>query len=144
MENKEPSYYAIIPAEVRYDKRLIPNAKLIYAEITSLCNKEGFCWANNKYFADLYNVRIETSSTWINQLVKCGYLESKIIYREGTKEILNRYLTLTNRPIAKKLNRPIEEILKDNNTRINNKSNNSLKRKISVKGSIINANPRKK
>jgi len=143
MENIEPSYYAIIPAEVRYDKRLIPNAKLIYAEITSLCNKEGFCWAKNKYFADLYNVRTETISVWVNQLVKCGYLESKLIYREGTKEILNRYLTLANRPIAIKLNRPIDEILKDNNTRLNNKSNNYLK-KNSKNKSFINANPRKK
>lgn len=141
MVKPEPSYYAILPANVRYDNRLIPNAKLLFAEITSLCNKEGFCWANNRYFAELYNVRIETVSTWINQLIKCGYLDSKIIYKTGTKEILNRYLVLKGDPIVKKLNTPIEEILKDNNTRINNKSNNSFKEKKSKK---INANPRKK
>ena len=80
----EPSYYAVIPATVRYDKRLIPNAKLLYAEITSLCNKEGFCWATNRYFSELYNVRIETISIWINQLIKYCYLESKMIYKKGT------------------------------------------------------------
>ena len=141
MVKPEPSYYAILPANVRYDNRLIPNAKLLFAEITSLCNKEGFCWANNRYFAELYNVRIETVSTWINQLIKCGYLDSKIIYKRGTKEILNRYLVLKGDPIAKKLNTPIEEILKDNSTRINTKSNISFKDKNSKK---INANPRKK
>lgn len=140
MERLEPSFYAILPANVRYDNRLIPSAKLLYAEITSLCNKEGFCWATNRYFSNLYNVRVETISIWINQLIKYQYLDSKIIYRGGTKEILNRYLVLKGDPIAKKLNTPIEEILKDNNTRFNSKSNNSLK----GKSKKINANPRKR
>lgn len=129
MQNLEPSYYAIIPSEVRYDERLTPNAKLLYGEITSLCNKEGFCWANNRYFAKLYNVRIETISIWISSLIKCGHLDNKIIYKKGTKEILNRYLEINGKGIVKNLNTPIEKILKDNNTRFNTKSNNSLKKK---------------
>jgi hypothetical protein len=83
-----PAYYAVIPASVRYDSRLKPNAKLLYGEITALCNKEGYCWAQNKYFSDLYSVTKTTVSDWVKNLKDCGYIEVQIIYREGSKEIL--------------------------------------------------------
>ena len=121
----KPNYYGIIPVNVRYDKRLTPNAKLLYAEITALCNEKGYCWANNKYFADLYEVSTTSISKWISSLIEFGYLTSTINYKEGTKEILNRYLRLVIYPIEEKLNTPIEEKLKDNNTINNNKINNN-------------------
>lgn len=111
MEN--PNYYAIIPANVRYDKNLKDKAKLLYGEITSLSNKDGYCWATNRYFADLYDVSTTTISTLIKNLIDSGYIKSQIIYKEGTKEILNRYLSIVNYPI--------KENLKENNINIINK-----------------------
>lgn len=110
MERDEPNYFAIIPANVRYDKNLRDKAKLLYGEITALCNKEGFCWAKNEYFADLYDVTKTTVSTLIKNLIDNGYIKSKLIYKEGTKEILNRYLSIVKDPIKKNL--------KDNNINI--------------------------
>lgn len=119
------SYYAIIPANVRYDKDLTPNAKLLYGEITALCNEKGYCWATNEYFAKLYNTSKTSISKWIGQLIKKKYIYSQLIYKGGTKEILNRYLRIVNDPIEEKLNTPIEEKLKENNTSFNNTVNNT-------------------
>lgn len=110
MERDEPNYFAIIPANVRYDKNLKDKAKLLYGEITALCNKEGVCWAKNEYFADLYDVTKTTVSTLIKNLIDNGYIKSKLIYKEGTKEILNRYLSIVKDPVKKNL--------KDNNINI--------------------------
>lgn len=121
----QKSYYAIIPANVRYDKDLIDGAKLLYGEITALCNEKGYCWANNSYFAELYGVSKVTISKWINQLVDNGYIQSDIIYKEGTKEILNRYLRIVYDPIKENFNTPIKEKFKDNNTLFNNTVNNT-------------------
>lgn len=136
------SYYAIIPAEVRYDEELPPNAKLLYGEITSLCNEKGYCWATNQYFADLYKVSKITVSRWISTLYKKGYIAVETLYKEGTKEIIGRHLYIVNTPINNNVNRyiqndleginenvntPINNNVKDNNKVINNKINTKLK-----------------
>lgn len=74
---ESPSYFAIIPASVRYDKNLCANAKLLYGEITALCHKEGYCWASNRYFANLYDVDERTIKRWIANLEENGYIESE-------------------------------------------------------------------
>lgn len=121
---EKKSYYAIIPANVRYNKMLTANSKLLYGEISALCNERGYCWAKNEYFANLYDVSKTSISKWISLLEKYDYIKTKLIYREGTKEILNRYITLVVYPIEEKLNTPIEEKLKDNTTVLNNTYNN--------------------
>lgn len=135
-ENIQKSYYAIIPANVRYDKDLTPNAKLLYGEITALCNEHGHCWASNNYFSELYGVSKISISKWISLLVEKGYINSVLIYKEGTKQILNRYLTLVQYPIKEKFNTPIKEKFKDNNTSINNTINNKANPKINIDGLI--------
>ena len=137
MESFEPSYYSILPAPVRYDTRLIPNAKILYAEITSLTNQMGFCYATNRYFEELYNVSTQSINNWLKQLEDCGYIK-RFVYRDrGTKEILNRYITIFEKPIQENFNRPIQEIFKDNNKALNTKSNISFKREKSKKSTQI-------
>lgn len=81
-EIKEVGYYAVIPATVRYSD-IPPNAKLLYGEISALCNKEGFCWATDAYFAALYKVKRQTVNGWISTLAKNGCIHIKTITNEA-------------------------------------------------------------
>lgn len=81
-----PAYYAVIPADVRYAEGVPPNAKLLYGEITALCNKEGHCWASNDYFSELYGVGTRTISRWISALEEGGYIHTEMVATERGTE----------------------------------------------------------
>lgn len=99
------NYYAVLPANVRYDKNITPNAKLLYAEITALCNDKGYCWAGNAYFAELYGVTKTSISNWISSLQKNGYIDVQFVYKENSKEIQCRHISIANNiPIQNNLN----------------------------------------
>ena len=88
------SYFAILPANVRYDTRLKDKAKLLYGEITALCNEKGFCWASNNYFAELYSISKGTVSKLLSELKKYGYINIELIYKDNSKEVKKRIITL--------------------------------------------------
>ncbi len=100
-EENRINYYAIIPAPVRYDKRLKSSEKLLYGEITALANKCGYCYAQNKYFAELYNVTIGTVSKWLSHMQKLGYIIIEII-RNNKKEIISRHIYIADTPYGQK------------------------------------------
>lgn len=85
----KPSYYSILPANVRYNKNLPAAAKLLYAEITSLLNMNAYCYAKNEYFAELYDVSINCIQKWLSALQKENLLQITITRDEkGTKRII--------------------------------------------------------
>jgi len=121
MTNKEkPTYYAILTADVRYSTKLKANEKLLFAEITALSQKDGTCWASNKYFAELYGVSTVSISNWVTNLVKYGFVSRTIKYKDGTKEIDKRYIRILGGGIKENFKGGIKENFKDNNTRVNN------------------------
>ena len=99
----KPNYYAVIPADVRYSKKLTPNAKLLYAEITALCNLNGKCTASTEYFCKLYEVSRVSIQKWLKTLEDNNYIKRVNIYKQGSKEILTRVITLVNMPSKQKL-----------------------------------------
>ena len=111
-----PNYYAIIPANVRYDKRLSANAKLLYGEITALSNKNGVCFATNQYFANLYGLSSISISRLIKSLKDNGYINTQITYKDGTNEIDKRYIQICKEGINNFDNTPINKNDKENNT----------------------------
>lgn len=150
------SYYAIIPANVRYDKDLPASAKLLYGEITALTNEKGYCWASNTYFSELYGVSKKTISNWVKSLTDKGYLSSEIIYKDNTKEIQERRLYV-GRPIEKSIctygkdflppteenfHTPMEKKVKDNNTEFNNTFNNTSDNSLLLQDTLNNMSNR--
>lgn len=133
MSELKKSYYAIIPASVRYDKKLSLLSRLLYGEITALCNEKGFCWAGNAYFAELYEVNLKSISRCVGQLVKNEYITSEMIYRENSKEVAYRYLRLADtpstvggRPLHKIVETPMDKNVQDNTTVHNTTENKEL------------------
>lgn len=113
---EKPNYYAIIPASVRYDYELSANAKLLYGEITALCDKYGYCFATNDYFSKLYNVSTKSISSWIKDLKNNGHIEVEILVQGGRRIFLGG---------GKKLLGGVEENFHHNNTS-NIKENNNI------------------
>ena len=77
-------YYIIIPEKVRYDNRLSAMEKIIYGEVVALSKKHGYCFASNKYFADLYDVTTVSVSRWINNLTNYGYFKAEYETSDGS------------------------------------------------------------
>ena len=98
----KPNYYAVIPAEVRYSKNLTPNAKLLYAEITALCNMNGKCTASTQYFCRLYEVSRVSIQKWLKNLEDHNYIKRINIYKPYSKQIEARVITLVNIPTKEK------------------------------------------
>ena len=73
-EAARPSYWAVLPAEIRYDDRIPANAKILYAEISSLTGSEGYCWATDDYFAGLYQITERSVRRLLAALEDQGYI----------------------------------------------------------------------
>ena len=104
-EENKVNYYSVIPATVRYDKRLKFAERLLYGEITALSNSNGFCYAKNRYFADLYEVTTGTVSKWISHLQELGYIKVEIIKNEK-QEIISRHIYISDIPYISKKTYP--------------------------------------
>mgnify|MGYP003706626833 FL=1 len=138
----KPNYYAIIPAEVRYNNKLTANSKLLFGEITALTNKTGVCWANNKYFAELYSVDKKTVSRWIHQLQEEGYLDIVMEYNKETKQITKRSMKITTSTPMDKIvgggqkdpqgrDKNVQDNIYTNNNKNNIKKNTATLKKVS-------------
>lgn len=94
MEDIRPGYYAIIPADVRYDDRIPPNAKLLYGEVSALIGADGFCYASNQYFAKIYGMSVDTISRLFKNLEDTGYIRREI-EKDRSGQVVRRKVYLS-------------------------------------------------
>lgn len=143
------NYYRVLTSTVMYDKSLTPIEKLLYAEITGLLGANNECFANNKYFAEVFDRSETTISTILNKLATKGYISIFIDQEAGNKRtisivdpLLKNQKTLSSKikrgsfekskdPLLKNQNSYIytnnrdiiTELITDNNKKINKKEN---------------------
>ena len=89
-EKMKPSYWSVIPACVRYDASLPPNAKLLYAEISSLCDDAGYCFASNEYFARNFEMSARSIPRLLAALVERQYISVDVVRDQQTNAVLER------------------------------------------------------
>ena len=130
-ENQEKvGYYSVIPATVLYNKELKANEKLLYAIITSLACKEGYCFASNKYLAEKLDINPKTISSWISDLKNKNFIVVELIRNENN-QIIQRKIYVDDVPYPlnngyhyqSKNGQTIHQKVENNNIRNNIKSN---------------------
>ena len=92
------SLYSVIPARVRDDKSLRPNAKLLYGELSTLAYAEGYCWASNAYLAELFDLAPKTVEALIKQLKDRGHIQIEVERDKQTNEVLRRKIWICGPP----------------------------------------------
>lgn len=85
--------YSICFNEWALDKSINGELGLLLI-ISSLCAENGFCFASNDYFAELFNEHETTISRKLKKLSKKGYIT--IEYEKRGAEVKNRILRLAN------------------------------------------------
>src|SRR5699024_515814 len=66
----------------------------------ALASKSGYCWAENRYFAELYDVHKITISKWLKNLEDNGYIRTELKYIYGTKQVSKRLIYINDTPIS--------------------------------------------
>ena len=122
-----------IPSELWLTSKLTMQEKLFLVEINSLDNEEG-CFATNQYFSNFFNISKTRVTTVLNNLIEKGFINRKIQYEKGTKQIIKRVLNICSPPYPTKVVYPPQEMLYtptqqkllDSNTRTNNTINKTV------------------
>jgi hypothetical protein len=83
----QPGVYASIPAQVRYCRELPPAAKLLFGELVALTSIKGYCFAQNPYFMDLYQVDRSTVQRWLSSLQKQDFIVVEYDQATGERRI---------------------------------------------------------
>ncbi|MCL0330644.1 helix-turn-helix domain-containing protein [Apilactobacillus xinyiensis] len=69
--------------------------KVIYSEIFTMLNVMDKCFMSNARLAEGAEVSLKSASRSVNKLKKIGLINVKMVYKPNSKQIENRYITLS-------------------------------------------------
>lgn len=79
MESTQGSFYYVIPSEIMHAQDLDIYEKHLYALISGLANKRGYCFAGNDWFENELKVGEKKIQRHLSNLEKKGYISRKMI-----------------------------------------------------------------
>ena len=122
----KPTHYTILPAEIRYHKKLNANEKILYSEILALANNDqGYCFASNKRLSQMLDAHINSISRWIKSLKRAKVIKFSYVIENKNVEKRKIYpLTKQLRPTNHTVKTPINHTVKYTNKRYTKRVNN--------------------
>ena len=122
-DNREEFISSFITISILGDNRLTFLERLLLIHIISLSKKNGYCWATNKYFSNIYNVTTVTISKSISKLATFNYIKINFDNKNtnNTKRIIKLSDDLKNKlnSIKENLNTSYKENFKQYNNKLN-------------------------
>lgn len=106
-----PGYFALIPGRVRFDDGLSATAKLLFGEIASLAQRDGYCYASNAYFVEQFGVTERTVTRTIALLAERGHVKVRLCRAKSTGQITGRRIYPLYNPDV-----PEEDIVEETDT----------------------------
>lgn len=74
----EEDFIGLLPAQIRYNRDLKPNEKVLYSELLIKSYPLEYCEINNMDLATAFHVTRQSVSGWLSDLVRAGYIEIKV------------------------------------------------------------------
>lgn len=122
-DNREEFISSFITISILGDNRLTFLERLLLIHIISLSKKNGYCWATNKYFSNIYDVTTVTISKSISKLATFNYIKINFDNKNtnNTKRIIKLSDDLKNKlnSIKENLNTSYKEKFKQYNNKLN-------------------------
>lgn len=91
-----PKYFVQVQLQGLRGLGLNSTDKLVYGTIYTMLNVAGKCFMSNATIAESVEIKPKTASKSISKLSELGLINVKLIYKEGTKQIDKRYITLSD------------------------------------------------
>lgn len=126
MKKEVQKFYSLCPLEWALDKN-IKNELGLLLIISSLCARDGYCWATNTYLAKLFDEPEQTISRKLkilelNQYIAIEYKKKGSVIASRTITPLTKMLMAVNKNVNGTVNKNAKENNSNNNIiNINNK-----------------------
>ena len=94
MTEKYVGAFGVIPNAILYNEDLSHGEKILYTMISSLCNKNGYCFASNAYLSKILKTSKSTIGLYLKHLEELNYISRDFEEKEGRVNDVERKIYL--------------------------------------------------